>query len=210
MITTELLLDPDQAFAFQGGSIVAVELANQLDAMRQRIAELEGLVARGEATLRDEMERAAERTVLILKANDRLRTDDKPVFDCESKAGHAALPTGWLSVESSAGERRAVFDLVSHVARQMAFSLKTFGPGERTEMVVEHIRKELIEITEAPQDLMEWIDVVLLGLDGAWRTGAGPAQIAAALDGKLAKNERRKWPDWRVADPHAPIEHVRA
>jgi hypothetical protein len=106
-------------------------------------------------------------------------------------------------------EPAQTFDLVAHLHRQKAFSLKTFGPGIRTEGVVDHIRKELAEILACPEDLMEWIDVVLLGLDGAWRSGAAPEQITAALAAKLAKNEARAWPDWRAVPVGTAIEHDR-
>lgn len=101
------------------------------------------------------------------------------------------------------------YDLVAHLHRQKAFSEKTFGPGTRTKGVCDHIRKELTEIEADPTDLMEWIDIILLGMDGAWRSGASPEEIAAALDAKLTRNESRTWPDWRTADPDKAIEHVR-
>jgi hypothetical protein len=100
------------------------------------------------------------------------------------------------------------FDLLSHLARQREFSDWTFGPGARTKGVVDHIRKELKEI-EANPSLEEWIDVVILGFDGAWRSGASPEEIVAALVAKQNKNERRKWPDWRTASPDKAIEHDR-
>lgn len=100
-------------------------------------------------------------------------------------------------------------DLVAHLHRQRAFSLRAFGPGQRTLGVVAHIRKELKEIEAAPGDLMEWIDVAMLALDGAWRAGHEPAAIALALATKLTRNERRTWPDWRTVAPDAAIEHVR-
>lgn len=101
-------------------------------------------------------------------------------------------------------------DLVAHLHRQRDFSLRTFGPGPRSAGVVDHIRKELIEIEAAPSDLAEWIDVVILAFDGAWRIGATPEQIVAALQAKQAKNEARTWPDWRKADPSKAIEHDRS
>ncbi len=107
-----------------------------------------------------------------------------------------------------APEVRAL-DLVAHLHRQRAFSERTFGPGARTAGVCDHIRKELAEIESAPADVEEWIDVVLLALDGAWRSGATPEQIATALDAKQTKNERRKWPDWRTVEPGKAIEHDR-
>lgn len=101
------------------------------------------------------------------------------------------------------------FNLEEHLARQREFSEQTFGPGLRTEGVVNHIRKELLEILANPTDLEEWIDVAILALDGAWRTGAPPAAIIQALVLKQAKNENRRWPDWRTADPNGAIEHVK-
>lgn len=105
--------------------------------------------------------------------------------------------------------RRAPFDLISHIEHARAFSERTFGPGARTAGVIAHIRKELAEIEAAPDDLSEWIDVVILALDGAWRAGYSAEQIVDALAAKQMKNEARKWPDWRTAPADGPIEHVR-
>lgn len=104
--------------------------------------------------------------------------------------------------------RAEVVDLVAHLERQALFSERTFGPGARTQGVLAHIRKELVEIADDPADLMEWIDVVLLALDGARRAGHAPRTIAHALGIKQARNEARQWPDWRTAAPDAPIEHL--
>ena len=101
-----------------------------------------------------------------------------------------------------------IFDLVAHLYQQRKFSLNTFGPGARTAGVSDHIRKELEEIRANPA-LEEWVDVILLALDGAWRSGATPEMIATAIAQKQARNERRKWPDWRTADPNKAIEHDR-
>jgi hypothetical protein len=102
------------------------------------------------------------------------------------------------------------FDFWSHLHRQRQWSEKTFGPGARTRGVVDHIRKELREIEADPTDLSEWIDVVILALDGAWRAGGTPSEIIAALVSKQTINEGRKWPDWRTADPNKAIEHDRS
>ena len=101
-------------------------------------------------------------------------------------------------------------DLIKHLERQKKFSEATFGPGSRVAGICDHIRKELIEIAAAPEDLSEWVDVVLLALDGAWRAGYTPEEIAAAIEAKQTKNEGRRWPDWRTAAPGKAIEHVRA
>lgn len=109
-----------------------------------------------------------------------------------------------------AAEAPVQFDFAAHLARQSAFSLKTFGPGSRTAGVVDHIRKELKEIEADPGDLKEWVDVVILALDGAWRSGATPEEIISAVVAKQTKNEGRTWPDWRTADPTKAIEHDRS
>ncbi|YCC51859.1 dATP/dGTP pyrophosphohydrolase domain-containing protein [Pseudomonas aeruginosa] len=113
-------------------------------------------------------------------------------------------PHDMLKVLHGAG-----FSFEQHLHRQRRFSERTFGPGSRAAGVVDHIRKELREIEENPGDLAEWIDVVILALDGAWRTGATPAQIIDALVAKQTKNEGRTWPDWRTAPADKAIEHVR-
>ncbi|AMN41090.1 dATP/dGTP pyrophosphohydrolase domain-containing protein [Rhodoplanes sp. Z2-YC6860] len=112
-------------------------------------------------------------------------------------------------------------DLKQHLIRQMAFSHATFGPGERTDGVINHIKKELIEVHDAHGDAAEWVDVVILALDGLTRRLAfcngerndpqSVAEIACnMIIGKQTRNEGRQWPDWRTADPTKAIEHVRS
>lgn len=97
----------------------------------------------------------------------------------------------------------------AHLERQRRFSEATFGPGRRTKGIIDHIQKELVEIEQDPSDLGEWVDVIILGLDGAWRCGAEPAEIIAAIKAKQERNEARDWPDWRMADQDHAIEHDR-
>jgi len=100
-------------------------------------------------------------------------------------------------------------EIARHIERQRIFSSATFGPHGRAKAITEHIRLELKEIEAAPEDLEEWIDVVILALDGAWRAGHSPDAIAEALKAKQAKNETRTWPDWRNVEDCEPIEHIR-
>jgi hypothetical protein len=100
-------------------------------------------------------------------------------------------------------------DLIDYLKRQIVFSEQAFGPGARHHGIVDHIRKELVEIEEDPTDVEEWVDVIILALDGAWRVGYTPEEIAGVLELKLAKNKSRKWPDWRTAPAGKAIEHVR-
>lgn len=97
----------------------------------------------------------------------------------------------------------------THLQRQREWSHKTFGPGARLLGVLDHIRKELVEIEENPTDVDEWVDVIILAFDGAWRAGWQPQQIIDAIKAKQAKNEARTWPDWRTASEDQAIEHVR-
>lgn len=110
------------------------------------------------------------------------------------------------------------FDLVAHLKRQIAFSRRTFGPGERRNGVIDHIRKELVEVEEANGEASEWVDVVILGLDGLTRrlvsAGADTNQAAETacqmILGKQTRNELRDWPDWRGQSSDRAIEHLRS
>ena len=102
----------------------------------------------------------------------------------------------------------APFDLAEHLARQRAFSERTFGPGRRTRGICEHIRRETREVEAAPLDFSEWADLQILAFDGALRTGATPQEIIAALVNKQTENEGRTWPPHQSED--LPVEHDRA
>ena len=90
--------------------------------------------------------------------------------------------------------------------------------------VIDHIRKELAEVEDAGGDASEWVDVVILALDGltrrlAYCTGNGAergnpehvAQMACnMIVGKQTRNEARTWPDWRTMSADKAIEHDRS
>lgn len=122
-------------------------------------------------------------------------------------------------------------DFESHLTRQIAFSRGAFGPGQRTAGVIDHIRKELVEVESATTDderAKEWVDVVILALDGLWRATQAvkdreyaelaweppyadeiACTVVGAIVDKQNRNERRDWPDWRTAPADKAIEHVR-
>lgn len=108
-------------------------------------------------------------------------------------------------------------DLEQHLKRQIAWSRATFGPSERRAGVIDHIRKELVEVEEAHGEAAEWVDVVILALDGLTRrliyAGAdievAARQACRMIEGKQGRNEMRTWPDWRNAPEDKAIEHVR-
>jgi hypothetical protein len=95
-----------------------------------------------------------------------------------------------------------------HMRRLQAWSLRTFGPGPRTQAVLAHIREELLEVEAAPTDLYEWLDIVTLALDGAWRAGHAPEDVAAALKTLQDRNELRTWPDWRTMESGKKVKHI--
>lgn len=152
-----------------------------------------------------------------------LRVDIRELCSCDA----IALMPGWerskgANLELHIAHRLGLevmhlpmqFDLAAHLRRQAAFSERTFGPGARVDGVCDHIRKELIEVKDAfaagAPTLPEWVDVIILGLDGAWRSGATPEQIVTAIAAKQSQNECRRWPDWRTADASKAIEHDRS
>jgi hypothetical protein len=102
------------------------------------------------------------------------------------------------------------FDLAAFHDAKAAWSRATFGPGDRYTAVAAHIRKELDEVEAKPSDLTEWVDIILLAMDGAWRSaGADGAALVAAMVEKDARNRGRRWPDWRTLGPSDVSEHVR-
>ena len=147
-----------------------------------------------------------------------LRADLRELCTCDA----IALMPGWegskgANLELHVAHRLGMevmhlppqFDFAKHLRRQAEFSARTFGPGARTAGVCDHIRKELVEVQADGGPLAEWVDVIILALDGAWRSGATPEQIIAALVAKQTKNEGRHWPDWRTVPLDRAIEHDR-
>jgi hypothetical protein len=128
-----------------------------------------------------------------------------------------------LALIFSNGEylKESSVDLKQHLLRQMAWSHANFGPGERTQGVIDHIKKELVEIEQADGAADEWVDVVILALDGLTRrlafvgggSRADPDHVAQTvcnmIVGKQTRNEGREWPDWRTAPKDKAIEHVK-
>lgn len=100
-------------------------------------------------------------------------------------------------------------DLAKYLHRHKQWSYQVFGPGLRTRGICAHIRKEVIEVEENPKDLKEWLDIVILAMDGFWRHGGVPELILPMLIAQQDRNIEREWPDWRKTDEDQPIEHKR-
>lgn len=105
-----------------------------------------------------------------------------------------------------------------------SWSARTFGPPNLRGPVgpLKHLEKEVKEAlkeAKAATDLEagwsmaklheEIIDCLFLTMDAARRAGMEYDEFIALAWKKLAKNRKRKWPDWRTAPPDTPIEHDR-
>jgi hypothetical protein len=118
-------------------------------------------------------------------------------------------PGYWNSLGIDAPSGQVICNLAQVIRDQRQFSEATFGPGASTARILDHIRKELLEIEADPKDLTEWIDVVILALDGAWRQGYTPEEICEALYRKQKRNRERDWPDYRTVAQDKAVEHIR-
>lgn len=94
-----------------------------------------------------------------------------------------------------------------YIERHRVWSLNTFGTGRKTEGIVKHIAKELDEIRAEPTNLEEWVDVMILALDGAWRAGYSAEEILNVLIYKQQINFNRQWPEISTEDE--PTEHIK-
>lgn len=63
------------------------------------------------------------------------------------------------------------------------WSRAVFGaPMEHdAEKLLKHIGLELDEVRKAPHDLEEWVDIIILAIDGAWRSGHSAGEIERTL-----------------------------
>ncbi len=98
-------------------------------------------------------------------------------------------------------------ELIDYIEKQKEWSGITFGTGKRTKGITNHIRLELKEVEDDSDSHKEWIDVVILALDGAWRTGATTQQIVDTLKEKQVINFNREFP-FPESEDHTS-EHTR-
>src|SRR6185369_12898305 len=88
------------------------------------------------------------------------------------------------------GEYGPWFDFVAFFNEKMRWSRETFGRTLPWAGIIKHLRKEIDEAEKEPLCLSEWIDIVLVAIDGAGRAGYDGAAFAAALVDKLQTNRR--------------------
>lgn len=91
---------------------------------------------------------------------------------------------------------------------QIEWSRATFGTDQRTVGICNHIRSELHEIEADPADVKEWIDVLILAMDGYWRAGGNPHDLFSLLLEKQRVNFARQWAA-TPPPPDAPSYHLK-
>ena len=97
-------------------------------------------------------------------------------------------------------------ELCEYLNKHKNWSVKTFGEGKFTLGLIKHIKKELDEILADPLDTREWIDVIILALDGYWRHGGAIELIMQDLCKKQEINFLRKYP--KPTSEDEPTEHI--
>jgi hypothetical protein len=97
--------------------------------------------------------------------------------------------------------------LAAFMERHKAWIERTFPRNATTEGITRHIEKECAEVREKPDDLDEWIDILILGIHGYWRNGGTAEDLLPRLNRKLTRNESRRYVV--KDDPNEPIEHDR-
>jgi hypothetical protein len=97
-------------------------------------------------------------------------------------------------------------DFVELWREQEAFSEATF-PGITPLAVARHLRSEADELIASPTDRLEWVDALLLSIDGARRAGMTCDELLALAFRKIEINRQRQWP--AVVDVNESVEHIR-
>jgi hypothetical protein len=79
--------------------------------------------------------------------------------------------------------------------KRIAFSSKTFGTPEVRDCIapLRHLKEEVQELIDNPNDEMEWADCFLLLLDAAWRKGYTVDDLTKFASQKLEINKKRTW-----------------
>ena len=66
-------------------------------------------------------------------------------------------------------------------------------PSRNMRSILNHLRKEIAELEEAPDDIMEFADCFMLLFDAASYQGLHMSDIWRAMGEKLEINKARKW-----------------
>lgn len=95
--------------------------------------------------------------------------------------------------------------------RHRSWSVIAFGETHSLESILNHIRSKCDEIQADPakaKDLDLWEDVIALAVDGAWRGGASPADIAQGILNTQNRNILRDYPSPGSLPPGTIYKHI--
>ena len=73
------------------------------------------------------------------------------------------------------------------------WSDSVFGKRSDPSGPLKHLKEEVDEVLERPDDVEEWADCLLLLLDAARIKGIDACSLLLACQSKLEKNKQRKW-----------------
>lgn len=82
----------------------------------------------------------------------------------------------------------------SYIEDHHTWSRHALGAADRREGITKHVELEVKELRASGYDLTEWVDIIILGIDGALQC-AGPEEVAKALEIKQKLNIARLWPE---------------
>jgi hypothetical protein len=105
---------------------------------------------------------------------------------------------------------KSKYTLVQFIFKFKAWSIKIFGTDKTALSITNHIREELLEVEEDPYDLVEWADVILMGIDGFVRHGGCPEDLLDIMIAKFEIVQERKYPDIKDQVKDKPINHIRS
>jgi hypothetical protein len=110
----------------------------------------------------------------------------------------------WRDLQDS-----TLMNIKEYVEQQINWSKSTFADHPNLDSILSHIEEEIAEIRENPTDPYEWIDIIILALEGAWRiAGLTPEEVALYLRSKQEINSQRSWPDITTYPKGKPIGHL--
>lgn len=102
-------------------------------------------------------------------------------------------PGAWLDLYCCRVEQEAKEDPFHFVRKQHAeWSDRQFG-NVGPIGPLKHLAKEAMEAAQAPDDISEFADIIMLVWDATRRAGISDYQLAEAVAEKLERNKRRTW-----------------
>lgn len=79
------------------------------------------------------------------------------------------------------------FSLHDYLRAHNAWSARTFGTDRKPMSIIKHLRKELEELQQKPDDILEYVDIIILAADGAFLCQYTPNQVVEALMNTLGE-----------------------